>query len=96
MNVDAGTMAPTEYASHSFLSRGLVLGAGVKYWNKHGGKCLCEERGKERLFSFLGILGSEWRKFRIGPLDLTLACSNTFHLPRVRWGVIRKLLTGGG
>jgi len=37
----------------------LVLAVGVKYWNKQGGKCLCEEQDKERLFSFLGILGSE-------------------------------------
>jgi len=36
-----------------------VLAVGVKYWNKQGGKCLCEEQDKERLFSFLGILGSE-------------------------------------
>ena len=36
-----------------------VLAVGVKYWNKQGGKCLCEEQDKERLFSFFGILGSE-------------------------------------
>ena len=35
-----------------------LLAVGVKYWNKQGGKCLCEEQDKERLFSFLGILGS--------------------------------------
>ena len=38
---------------------GTVLAAGVKYWNKQGGKCLCEEQDKEQLFSFFGILGSE-------------------------------------
>jgi len=37
----------------------IILAVGVKYWNKQGGKCLCEEQDKERLFSFLGILGSE-------------------------------------
>ena len=35
-----------------------VLAVGVKYWNKQGGKCLCEEQDREQLFSFLGILGS--------------------------------------
>ena len=36
-----------------------VLAVGVKYWNKQGGKCPREEQDKERLFSILGILGSE-------------------------------------
>ena len=37
----------------------VLLAVGVKYWNKQGDKCQCEEQDKERLFSFLGILGSE-------------------------------------
>ena len=49
-----------------------VLAVGAKYWNKQGGKCLCEEQDKERLFSFLGILGSEWRKSCAGHLDPSL------------------------
>ena len=36
-----------------------ILAVGVKYWNKQGGKCLCEEQDKERLFSCLGIFGPE-------------------------------------
>ena len=49
-----------------------LLAVGVKYWNKQGGKCLCEEQDKEQLFSFLGILGSEWRKSCAGHLDPSL------------------------
>ena len=41
-----------------FLLTPCILAVGVKYWNKQGGKCLCEEQDKEQLFSFLGILGS--------------------------------------
>ena len=60
----------------------MVLAVGVKYWNKQGGKCLCEEQDKERLFSFLGILGSEWRSLALA--ILTPACSNTLPLPLVQ------------
>jgi len=41
---------------HGHIKRDVwdVLAVGVKYWNKQGGQCLCEEQKKERLVSFLG------------------------------------------
>ena len=43
-----------------------------KVLEQTGGANVCARNKKERLFSFLGILGSEWRKIRIDHPDPSL------------------------